>query len=398
VSADRDRVALAAARRPSRRKVLALGAAAAALGAGLGRPARAATPGLRLLAPEAYGDKALLAALAGDGPPLAHVPLADDDQALAPLRPLGPTAGAAEKAARPALVVTAHPFPRGILWPEGVIDPLGKNDLANASPTNILPGTTPTTATLESGIEGRYRLGIATRFDLATVAIDRRRVSPAAVGDLGLAVLDEPALNGRYGLLADPRCLLASAMLYAGLDPFRLQLPSELRRFEAALDRFVGQAALVTPSAEELVAALVDGRIDAALPCGLRHIAPARRDGKGDLALAMPRRGPLAGRAAFYWLEMISLAAQSKPIAQALEIMGRIRGETVTAALARAGGGLAPAVGLLDPANAGVLDPAERQALDLERLADLVPLAVPMALVPERHRLQPLLDKALQPK
>ncbi|RJF86867.1 hypothetical protein D3874_07425 [Oleomonas cavernae] len=393
----RDRAALAAARRPSRRHFLALGAAAA-LGAGLGLPARAAASSLRLLAPEAYGDKALLAALGGDGPPLVHVPLADDDQALSPLRPLGPTASAAEKAARPALVVTAHPFPRGILWPEGVIDPLGKDDPANASPTNILPGLTPTTATLESGFEGRYRVGIATRFDLAAVAIDRRRVSAAAVGDLGLAVLDDPALNGRYGLLADPRCLLASAMLYAGLDPFRLQLPSELRRFEAALDRFVGQAALVTPSADELVAALVDGRIDAALPCGLRHIARARLDGKGDLALAIPRRGPLAGRAAFYWLEMISLAAQPKPIGQALEIMGRVRGAAVAAALARAGGGLAPAVGLLDPANAGALEAAERRALGLDDLAGLMPLAVPMALVPERHRLQPLLDKALKPK
>lgn len=381
----------------SRRGFLALGAGAA-LSSCLGPRARAATGELRLLAPAAYADKALLAALAGNGPGLSVLPMEDDDQALAQLRPLPPTAGAAERAARPALVVTAHAFTRGILWPEGVVEPLAKDDPGKATPTNIIPAIIPTTATLETGFEGRYRVGVATRFDLAAIAIDQRRISVDAVGDLGLGLLDDPALLGRYGLLDDPHSLLATAMLHAGLDPLRLQLPSELRRFDAAVSRLVEQAAMISPSPEALVAAMAEGAIDAALPLGLRHIARARLDGQGQVRLAVPHHGPMAGRAAFYSIEMMSLAVQPSPLAAAAEVMKRLPGGPVTAALVRAGGGLAPAVGLMAPEHAGLISAVERQALMLDELPALMPHAVPLGLIPERRRLQPVLAAALAGK
>ncbi|MDD3444662.1 MAG: hypothetical protein PHS60_04590 [Zavarzinia sp.] len=375
--------------RPDRRTVLA-----AAAGLVLGpRPSRAATPRpLRLLAPAAYGDDTFLSILGKHvGTGFELDPLATDDDALAPLRPLGPAATAAARRARPALAVTAHPWPRGILWPEGVIAPLAKQ--VSPTTTELAPGLVPSLATLETGLEGRYFLGRGLRFDLAAMIVDRRRVSVDAVGDLGLGLLDDPVLRGRYALVADPRSLLATAMLYAGLDPFRLQRPSELRRLEPALHQLVSRAGMIARTPAEAIAAIVDGKVDLALPLGLGASAPARLQGHGHLAAALPRVGPLGGRAAFYWVEIMTVVAQAP--AEAAKAMAVADEAEAMLALTRSGGGLHPVASLADPAIAGRLTAAERAALDLELWPGLLAGCAAMGLMPERTRLAPLLDQAL---
>lgn len=375
----------------NRRQALAAGAALACA-LGFGGAARAAPRPSHILAPAAYGDEAFLAALGKlAGAKFDYQPLDDDDAALEALRPLGPTASASRVRARPGLVVTAHPWARGILWPEGVIDALGKQ----VSPTTIelAPGLTPSLSSLETGLEGRYFLGRAMGFDIAAMVVDRRRVSVDAVGDFGLGILDDPALRGRYAVVADRRSLLATAMLYAGLDPFRLQRPSELRRFEPALRQLMARAAVIVPTAAEAIAAVADGRADLALPAGLADMAPARLSGQGQLALALPGVGPLGGRAAFYWVEMMTVVTQAPPDMR--DAMAAAEDPDAVIALARAGGGLRPVAGLALHAVAEKLTPEERAALDLDLLPGLLARAAPMGLVPERKRLAPLLADVL---
>ncbi|MFA5120976.1 hypothetical protein [Zavarzinia sp.] len=377
-----------------RRTALLLG-----LGALAALPARAATAPakpakLRLLAPALYGDGALLKALGGDKAQLELAPLASGDEILAPLRPLPPTATAQQQAVRPALVVAGHEWARGILWPEGVIEPLGKDGAVPQTAIVPAPEMAATPGVLELGIEGRYLLGRAIHLDIAALGFDRRRVSRDAVEDQGLALLDDAALTGRYGLVADPARLLPMAMLYAGLDPFRLQMPSEIRRFEAAAQDLVERAGLVAPPAG-LAAALAKGTIDFALPLGPGDLAGPRLAGAGDLVTTAPNRGPIAGFSAFYSVELLCLASQSTPLPAARAVIERAGQRPVVEALVRAGGGLRLAIGLFDPAFADLLTPEERAALALDELPALLRHAAPARLVPERGRLQPLLAKAL---
>ncbi|MCF4164968.1 hypothetical protein L2U69_04865 [Zavarzinia compransoris] len=376
---------------PNRRQILAAGGALACA-AGFGPRAVAAPRPSHILAPAAYGDETFLAALGKlAGASFDHQMLDGDDAAVDALRPLGPTASASQIRARPGLVVTAHPWARGILWPEGVIDALAKQ----VSPTTIelAPGLVPSLSDLETGLEGRYFLGRAMAFDMAAMVVDRRRVSVDAVGDFGLGILDDPALRGRYAVVDDRRSLLAMAMLYAGLDPFRLQRPSELRRFEPALRQLVARAAVVVPTAAEAIAAIADGRADLALPAGLGAMAPARLSGQGHLALALPGVGPLGGRAAFYWVEMMTVVTQAP--AEMKAAMAAAEDSDAVLALARAGGGLRPVAGLALPAIAEKLAPEERSALDLDLLPGFLARCAPMGLVAERRRLAPLLAEVL---
>lgn len=374
--------------RPSRRALLA-GAGALALWP---RPLRAAAAPLHLLAPAVYDDAALLKHLSAAAKTSVDVkPLKGDEDALAPLRPLLPGASAAERAARPGLVVSAHPWLRGILWPEGVVEPLAKHP--SASKLELAPGLDPALAVLETGIEGRYHLGRALRFDISALGIDRRRVSIDAVGDLGLGILDDPGLTGRIGVVADPALLLPVVMLYAGLNPFRLQRPSEWRRFEAGLGQLLDRAAQIFRSEAEAAAALAEGRIDIALPLGLGALAPARLAGNRNLVIATPGHGPLGGMAAFYRVEIMAAVVQAGP--QARLVLDALDQPAITGALARAGGGLAPAVGLLAPEARDLLTAAERDALALETWPGLLARCAPMGLVPERVRAYPLLEKAL---
>ncbi|PWR19901.1 extracellular solute-binding protein [Zavarzinia compransoris] len=377
---------------PHRRRVLtaALGLAAAGFAPGL---TLAAPAPLRLLAPAAYGDAALLKMLGAAAKTTVEArTLRDDDEALAPLRPLGPGATAAEKAARPGLVVAAHPWLRGILWPEGVVDPLAKQP--PPATIELAPGLAPSLAALETGIEGRYHLGRAARFDIVSLGIDRRRVSADAVADLGLAIIDDPALTGRIGLVAEPSLLLPLAMLYAGLNPFRLQRPSEWRRFEAGLPQLLDRAGLVCRTQAEAAAALAEGRIDLALPLGIGALAPARLGGNGNLTIAVAGHGPLGGKAAFYRVEMMAATAPAKALPAARAVIEALAQPAVIAALARAGG-LGPAAGLTLPAARDLLTPAERAALAFDDWPALLGRCAPMGLVPERSRADPLLEKAL---
>ncbi|MCW0180391.1 MAG: hypothetical protein OJI70_01365 [Zavarzinia sp.] len=376
----------------TRRHLMAFGA-----GLALGIPgtrALASAP-LHLLAPAAYGEAAFLSSLkvvARTGFDLQ--PLNGDDDALALLNPLLPGATAAQRAARPSLVIAAHPWLRGILWPEGAVDPLGKDGSAPASDFELAPGLRPGLAEFETGLEGHYLVGRPLRFELAAVGVDSRRVSVSALEDIGLSLIDDPVLSGRYGLVADARSLLPMAMLYCGLDPFRLQLDSELRRFEAGAHRLVERAALVAATPAEAVAALAEGRIDLALPLGLGALAAARLAGNPHLGVAVPGRGPLAGRAAFYILDMLALPIQCPQPEAARAIFAAINSQPIVSALAHLGG-LCPAAGLMAPGNADVLSGAERQALDFEAWPRLLGRCAAMALVPERRRLQPVLDAAL---
>lgn len=370
-----------------------------ALGAGLafgfpGTRALASTPP-HLLAPAAYGEGGFLAALKSASKAAFDLqPLPGDDDALGLLALLPPGATAAQRAARPSLIVAAHPWLRGILWPEGAVDPWGKDGVVPASGFELAPGLRPGLAELETGIEGRYLVGRPLRFDLSAVAVDSRRVSVSALGDIGLSLIDDPVLSGRYGLVADARALLPMVMLYCGLDPFRLQLDSEIRRFEAGARRLVEHAALIAPKPAEAVAALADGRIDLALPLGLGPLATARLAGDMHLALAAPARGPLAGRAAFYTVDMLALPVQCPQPDAARAALSAIESRPLVTALAHAGG-LSPAAGLLAPGHADILTAAERQALDFESWPALLGRCAAMALVPERRRLQPVLDAAI---
>lgn len=381
----------------TRRRLLALGSGlAAAAAAGRALPALAAkAPSLHLLAPAAYGDGALLAALGAAAKGTVDLaPLATDDDALAPLAPLLPGATAAQQAARAGLVVTAHPWMQGVLWPEGVIEPLGKDGAPPPTAFELRPDLSPSLAQLETGLEGRYLLGRALRFEIAGVGLDERRVSAPALEDIGLGLLDDPVLAGRIGLVADHRALLAMAMLYCGLNPFRLQLESEIRRFEAGVHRLAERVALVAPSGVDAARALADGRIDIALPLGLGDLAPARLAGAGHLVLALPGRGPIAGKAAFYWVEVMAMTSQCPQAAAARDLLDALHGPALTGAIARMDG-LCPAVGLLAPAQPPILSPAEQDALQMARWPDLLGRCAAMALVPERRRLQAVLDQAL---
>ncbi|PWR24894.1 hypothetical protein DKG74_03735 [Zavarzinia aquatilis] len=350
---------------------------------------------MHLLAPAAYDDPGVLSALKTATKSAFDLqPLANDDSAVAPLVPLLPGATAAQRAARPTLTVAAHPWLRGILWPEGAVDPLGKDGSAPASSFELAPGLSPPLAELESGLEGSYLLGRTLRFDIAGVGVDSRRVSVAALDDIGLSLIDDPALSGRYGLVHDARCLLPLVMLYCGLDPFRLQLDSELRRFEAGMRRLVERAALIAATPAEAAAALADGRIDLALPLGLGAMAPARLAGGRHLTVAAPGRGPMAGQAAFYWVEMLALPTQCPKPDAARAVLDAVAGRPLVSALARMGG-LCPAAGLLAAGNVDILTAEERLALDFEAWPALLARCTAMDLVPERKRLQPLLDAAL---
>lgn len=370
-----------------------------ALGAGLafgfpGARALANTPS-HLLAPPAYGEGVFLSALKGVTKAGFDLqPLTGDDDALGLLAPLLPAATPAQRAARPSLIVAAHPWLRGSLWPEGAVDPLGKDGSAPASDYNLAPGLQPSLAELETGLEGHYLIGRPLRFDLSAVAVDSRRVAVSALGDVGLSLIDDPVLAGRYGLVADARALLPMAMLYCGLDPFRLQLDSEIRRFEAGARRLAERAALIAATPAEAVAALADGRIDLALPLGLGPLAAARLAGNPHLSLAAPGRGPLAGRAAFYTVDMLALPVQCPQPDAARAVLSAIESQPLVTALAHVGG-LSPAAGLLAPGHADILSVEERQALDFEAWPALLGRCAAMALVPERRRLQPVLDAAI---
>ena len=77
----------------------------------------------------------------------------------------------------------------------------------------------------------------------------------------------DPAMKGRYGILAYDNWNIFHLCLTAGIDPFKVKTDDEVAKFEETTRRIVNGAKLITDDFVQINLAMLNGEIDFILKC-----------------------------------------------------------------------------------------------------------------------------------
>jgi spermidine/putrescine transport system substrate-binding protein len=199
------------------------------------------------------------------------------------------------------LIVVNAPWPRKVLHPEHLILPLDTERYANHF-DSILPALRWRRP--QYGANGSDLLGLAQRFAPFGFAVNTDRISKAMAEDQGFQLFLDPAMQGRYGLLAFDSWNITQICIAAGIDPFRPHSPVELELFAETAARILAGAGMRSDDIGAINLALAQGDIDA---CFTGSVSIARLAGLDKLRAVIPNTGPIDGKGGVLWVEIMSV-------------------------------------------------------------------------------------------
>lgn len=328
----------------TRRQVLALGGrATAALAASLAWPirARAARDNeLNIYAWEGYHADSVVE-------PFAEAFRCDVRNELITSDPEAVNRLRAGETAIWDLVTLNNPWARKVLFPEGLIVALDRERF-EPRPDQVLrrfraPYQWATSA------DGQSLLGVAQRFGPFSFVVDTNHISRALAEDQGFDLFLDPAMKGRYGILAYDNWNILHICIAAGFSPFRPHSHAELEKFAAVADLLLGNARLLTTDAAIINAAIIHGEIDAYFSGGTYTASGVRYDGLDRIRGITPRRGPIDGKGGIVWSEVTSTVANPELSPRAVDFLDYIQQPEVAKRVAFAEGTYNPVAQMGDP-------------------------------------------------
>ncbi len=202
------------------------------------------------------------------------------------------------------LINVNNPWARKVMYPEGLIKPL---DRAAMEPyfEKMLPMFAPPYHWAMSD-DGKELLGMCQRFGPYSFVVNTDKVSRATAEDQGWDLWNDPANDGKYGILESDDWNVFDICLISGFDPFREHTDDEVAKFTETAKRVFKGAKLVGDIAT-MNQAFVAGEIDFHLTGGTYSASPARADGFKNIRGITPKKGPMAGgKGGVSWIEVTS--------------------------------------------------------------------------------------------
>lgn len=151
------------------------------------------------------------------------------------------------------------------------------------------------------------QIGICQRFGPFNLVVNTDRIDLGSAEDQGFALADDPANEGRFGLLYYEDFNLFHICIGAGIDPFAPLDEAAESAFARTARGWLNAARIVSDNHHALNRALIDGDIDFYLSGGIFTASPARLAGHGQVRAVTPRTGPIGGRGAILFTEITSV-------------------------------------------------------------------------------------------
>ena len=250
-----------------------------------------------------YGSDQVLAAFSkANGAMVKAEPSASDADTVKRLQ-----AGEAEQW---DLVSVGHVAARHDLHARGLIRPL---DRARFEPAfaGMLPAFQQPFKWAMSLDEGTL-IGIPQRFDLLSLVVNTDKVSLQTAEDLGFALFNDDANQGRFGILTDEIWNISHMCVGAGVDPFEPPSHDDIVALEKCARKWFRHAALLSYDPSQLNHALVAGDIDFYCSGGIAAAAPARLEGHANVRAVTPASGPIDGSAGIARVELLCLVDNAR--------------------------------------------------------------------------------------
>ncbi len=290
------------------------------------------------------------------------------------------------------LINVNNAWARKEMWPEKLIQPL---DRARFEPyfEKMMPAFKPPYkwATSDDGAE---LLGMCQRFGPYSFVVNTDKVSRATAEDQGWDLWNDPANDGKYGILESDDWNVFVLCCIAGFDPFKVHSDDEVVKFTETAKRVFKGAKLVGDPAT-MNQALVSGEIDFHLTGGTYSASPARADGNANIRGITPKKGPMAGgKGGISWIEVTSLVNNPQLSPLATEFLAYVQDPTVAHVVAFAEGTFNPVAQMANPDCFKLFTKDELDSIQWDSLEEEMAASIEYDIVPDYAKLLDIMTAA----
>lgn len=196
------------------------------------------------------------------------------------------------------LVNLNNPWARKILYPEGLIVPLNKEEFAPYFDEMMPIFKYPYEWAMSQ--DGKELLGMVQRFGPYNFAVNTDKISRKTAEEVGWKLWEDNSLKGKYGINETDDWNVAHLFCIAGIDPYKVHTPDEMEKFKETCHRIFEGAKFIGDIAA-MNQALVNGDIDCYISGGTYTASVARAEGLENIRAISPFEGALM------WVEVTSL-------------------------------------------------------------------------------------------
>ena len=284
------------------------------------------------------------------------------------------------------LINVNNPWARKVMYPAGLIKPLPKAEFEPYFDA-MLPQFKPPYKWAMSD-DGSELLGMAQRFGPYSFVVNTDVISRSTAEEQGWNLFNDPALEGRYGILESDDWNVFDIFLIAGINPFTEHSEAEMQKFEETAVRIFQGAKLVGDIAA-MNQALISGEIDLHMTGGTYSVSPARADGFTNLRAITPKKGPIDGKGGVAWIEITSTVNNPELSPLATEFLKYVQDPEVAHTVAFAEGTFNPVSQMGNKACFDLFTADELDAIQWDSLEEDMDLCAEYDIVPDY-------DKALE--
>lgn len=278
------------------------------------------------------------------------------------------------------LINVNNPWARKIMHPEGLIKPL---DRATFEPffETMLPGFKPPYQWALSD-DGSELLGMAQRFGPYSFVVNTDKISRATAEDQGWDLWNDPANDGKYGILESDDWNVFCIFMVAGINPFKEHTPEEMAKFDETAKRVFKGARMIGDIAT-MNQALISGEIDFHLTGGTYSVSPARADGFPNLRAITPLKSAIEGKGGMSWIEITSTVNNPNLSPLAAEFLRYVQAPDVAHTVAFAEGTFNPVTQMGNPECFALFTPEELDAIQWDSLEEEMARCAEYDIVPD---------------
>jgi len=229
---------------------------------------------------------------------------------------------------------------------------------------------------------------MAQRFGPYSFVVNTDVISRSTAEEQGWGLFNDPALEGRYGILESDDWNVFDIFLIAGINPFTEHSEAEMQKFEETAVRIFQGAKLVGDIAA-MNQALISGEIDLHMTGGTYSVSPARADGFTNLRAITPKKGPIGGKGGVAWIEITSTVNNPELSPLATEFLKYVQDPEVAHTVAFAEGTFNPVSQMGNKACFDLFTADELDAIQWDSLEEDMDLCAEYDIVPDY-------DKALE--
>jgi spermidine/putrescine transport system substrate-binding protein len=383
---------VAATRRDVLKGIGATGAvmgAAGGLGMGLGSRSAAAARELRMLTWDGYVDPRVLDSYtAQTGNQVKYELHTSDPDSVNKLR-----AGETEIW---DVINLNNPWAREMMWPEGLINELPRDRFEPYFDDMLPMFKSPYHWAMS--VDQEHLLGVCQRVDTFDFVVNTDVISAAEATKTGWDIFLDPAMEGRYGILAYDNWNIMHMCMISGLHPFKVKTDAEVEKFAATAQKLINGAKIISDDFVQLNLAALNGEIGAYFSGGTYTVSGARLDGESNLYHVAPESGPADGKGAILWIELNSAVNNPNPHPEVMDWFEYILQPEASYYVATAGGFLLPVGQMSQPKLLAKFSKEELNAFQWDEFDLRASRAVEYDVVPDYNKLYDIYTSALRSK